>query len=288
MVSHGPTIRRSARWLGRTTWLCAAVAVLAFGLGIATRAVWHEWRIAKAHRNLGDLDPVVRLTAVVLLQENGEDYSADLIRLLEHSDYDVRAFATESLATSRPIPDAVIPVLMANLRAPQADELTRCRAAQYLGDYGQLGVGPFSDLEQSVIDVLETTLAERRDNARLCAMGALLKFARRDTSIAAVFDRQQNDSDERLRLHALMSLNELGLRTSQEALTVLLVGAASPDKDVRRDALAWLIAIDKSQVDPSLIIAELEAIQGRFPQLADEIDPTVTVIRANHMAPNAP
>jgi HEAT repeat protein len=177
---------------------------------------------------------------------------------------------------------------MSNLRAPQTDELTRCRAAQYLGDYGQLGVGPFSDLERSVIDVLETTLADRRDNARLCAFGALLKFARRNSSIADIIEKQLNDSDERFRLHAMLSLNELGLRSSQEAFTVLLAGAASPDKVVRRDALAWLIAIDKSQVDPSQIIAELEAIKGRFPQLADEIEPTLMVIRANHMPPNSP
>ncbi len=215
---------------------------------------------------------------MALLDAHGEDYSSDLIRLLDHSSKDVRAFATECLATSRPIPDAVIPVLIASLLASPTDELTRCRAAQYLGDYGQLGVGPFSDLEQSVIDVLESTLADRRDNARLCALAALMKFARRDNSIAEMIEKQLNDSNERFRLHALMSLNELGLRSSQEALTVLLAGAASPDKDERRDALAWLIAIDKSHLDPSEIIRELEAIQGRNLEFADEIETTLTVI----------
>ena len=157
----------------------------------------------------------------------------DLIRLLSHEDWTIRASAASALGSIGPAAGASIPDLVAHLA--DKDEHVRAAACGALS-----GVGA---KKETVLPALMRCLHDANDEVFYTATQAAVGMGVEKAVLVPVMTDQLKQKDPRIRYHAAKTLGECG-QDARSATPDLRRTAQDPDQDVRQASGDALVKID--------------------------------------------
>lgn len=249
----------------RIVLLCLVSSAVAFGLGLAIKAAWHELSLHRARTLLSHPDGTRREAAIQLLHENGVSSTAALIRLLEDSNPEVRLFAVLKLAESRPMPAPVVPAAIELLDSSSLQDYVRWQLYIVLGQSVQFRSGPLSESDRLAIVALEDRLSRKNHPDRYVALEQLSNCVDRVPSVLESIQQYADDPEEWFRLRVAMTLHKHGAYTEEDLIEQLFAALSTPFPVVRSAADNNIRIQDSQRVRD-----EIGNLAGQYPQYSSE------------------